>query len=183
MSGSNLSAVPSFPRARSGYSRASVDTFVAQLGARLAALEGQQARSADELRRLKQELADAEARCVRLQTATLDERGQDILDAASRQAAARLAQAERAADDIVAAAERRAEIIDERARQEHAWIRRKLGRERAELEQQKLAVRSQLDSFRSLAVDTAAGFPELVDRVPTETSASVSQLETSAPHS
>jgi cell division septum initiation protein DivIVA len=180
---SSRPAVPSFPRARSGYARSSVDAFVAQLHDQLAALRRDRDRSADEISRLSRSLNEAEARCARLESATLDERGQDILDAASRQAAARLAEAERAADEIVAAAERRAAVVDERARQEHAWTRRKLAQERAELEQQKAAVRSQLNSFRELAVDTAAGLPELRDRRDAESSASVSQLEPAPQHS
>jgi cell division septum initiation protein DivIVA len=133
-----------------------VEAYLRELDGRLAGLNQETTGQAQEISRLQQALSQAEARCQRLESATLDERGQDILDAAERQAAARLAEAERAADAILAQAQREAEVLEERARQENAWRHRKLVQERTELERQKKAVRLQLSSFQALAVDAAS---------------------------
>ena len=156
--------MPSFPRARQGYARGSVDAYLRDVDQRLADLSRQTTEQEREISGLRQALDQAEARNRRLESATLEERGQDVLDAAARQAEARLAEAERAADAVLAQAQREAEVIEERARQENAWRRRKLQQERTELERQKKAVRSQLSSFQALAVDAAADLPELRDR-------------------
>ena len=171
MSDAQWMPMPSFPRARQGYARGPVEAYLRELDGRLAGLNQETTGQAQEISRLQQALSQAEARCQRLESATLDERGQDILDAAERQAAARLAEAERAADAILAQAQREAEVLEERARQENAWRHRKLVQERTELERQKKAVRLQLSSFQSLAVDAASDVPELRERALVDDSA------------
>ena len=164
--------MPSFPRARQGYARGAVEAHLRDLDVRLAALTRQTTGQAQEIVRLQEALSGAEARCQRLESATLDERGQDIVDAAAEQAAARLAEAERTADAVLAQAQREAEVLEERARQENAWRHRRLIQERAELDRQKKAVESQLSSFRDRGVD-AADLSELRERPLADVSAAV----------
>jgi hypothetical protein len=76
-----------------------------------------------------------------------------------------VADAERQARDVVAQAQERSLVLDERARQEHAWHRRRLSREQAELAQQRTELRAQLSAFRVLATETEAHFPELRERI------------------
>lgn len=132
---------PSFPTARHGYQRAAVDGYVREVSARVEALSRARDRQAVELRELGDALAELRTRHHRLENATLDERAQDVLDAAARRARDLVDAAEAAAADIVAAARREAEVLDERARQEYAWRRRKLAAERTELVEQQRAAR------------------------------------------
>jgi cell division septum initiation protein DivIVA len=171
--------MPSFPRARQGYARSAVEAYLHDLDGRLSDLTRQTAGQAQEIARLQEALSQAQARCQRLESATLDERGQDILDAAAEQAAARLAGAERAADAVLAQAQREADVLEERARQENAWRHRKLQQERTELEQQKKAVRLQLASFQARAVDAAADPAEVPERALAEVSAGGTSPDTS----
>lgn len=175
-SASELSA-PSFVRARSGYSRSSVDAFVRQVTERVRGLERERSGLVDEVRRLRQSLREAQARCQWLESATPEQRAQDILDEASARAAALVADAERQAREVLAQAEERSLVLDERARQEHAWHRRRLSRERTELAQQRMELRAQLSAFRVLATESAAHFPELRERI-----SSVTRTEGAAGH-
>jgi len=150
-----------FPRARQGYRRSSVDAHLRDVHRRLQELSRVRDEQAVEIARLAGTLAEVEARYERLRTASPEERAQEVLAAASDRAAALVREAERTAAGLVADAERRAEVIDERSRQEHAWRRRQLSQEREALAQQKLAMRSQLRSFRALAVSTTSLLPEL----------------------
>ena len=146
---------------RQGYHRPSVDAHLRDLDRRLQELSRARADQADEIARLTAALAEIQGRYDRLRTATLEERAQDVVAAASDLAAALVREAEQMAAGLVADAERRAEVIDERSRQEHAWRRRQLSQERDALAQQKQAMRSQLRSFRALAVSTTSLLPEL----------------------
>jgi cell division septum initiation protein DivIVA len=146
---------------RQGYHRSSVDAYLLQVHRRLQELSRARADQADEITRLSGSLTEVQARYDRLRTATAEDRAHEVLAAAGDRAAALIREAEQTAAGLVAEAERRAELIDERSRQEHAWRRRQLSRERDELAQQKLAVRSQLRSFRALAVSTTTMLPEL----------------------
>jgi cell division septum initiation protein DivIVA len=150
-----------FPRSRQGYRRSAVDAHLRDVRRRLQELIRVRSEQADEIDRLTRTLAEVEARYDRLRTATPEEHAEEVLAAASDRAAALVRDAERTAARLVADAERRAEVIDERSRQEHAWRRRQLSREREALAQQKLAMRSQLRSFRALAVSTTSLLPEL----------------------
>jgi cell division septum initiation protein DivIVA len=146
---------------RQGYHRPSVDAHLRDLYRRLQELSRVRAEQADENARLTGALAELRSRYDRLRTATPEERAQDVLAAAGDRAAALVREAEQTAARLVADAERRAEVIDERSRQEHAWRRRQLSQERDALAQQKQAMRSQLRSFRALAVSTTSQLPEL----------------------
>jgi cell division septum initiation protein DivIVA len=156
---------PSFPKVRQGYDRGSVDSHLHRLNERIDALSSELAAKAEEMEQLSASFVEVQTRYQRLASASLDERAQDVLDAAGERAQAILARASRAADDLLARAEREAEILEERARQEIAWHRRQLRAEREELVQQQSAMRTQLSSFRAvLASETADGFPELAER-------------------
>ena len=140
MSDPGVQPLPSFPTARHGYGRAAVDAYVREAAARVEALGRSRDRQSDELRQQGEALADLRARYERLQSATLDERSQDVLDAAADRARELVAAAEIEAAAIITAARRHADVLDERARQEYDWRRRKLAAERAELvEQQRTA--------------------------------------------
>lgn len=132
----------SFPRARQGYDRSSVDRYTAELHRLVERLRRDNTVLAGENHRLTDVLGEVETKYDRIRTARLDERAQDILTAAEQQAAEIVAQAERAAAQVVRAAQREAEVVEERARQELAWRRRKLLAERAELAQQQEALRA-----------------------------------------
>jgi len=152
--------IPDFPRARQGYQRTAVDSYLRDLRRRLDTLSRTSEDQAGHITALTSALSELEARYDRLQTATPEGRAQDVLAAARDQAAVLVADAERAAARRVADAERQAEVVEERSRQEHAWRRRQLARERDELAQQKLAMRSQLRSFRALAVSSTQLLPD-----------------------
>jgi cell division septum initiation protein DivIVA len=124
---------PTFPKARQGYQRSSVDQFVAQLQAGQAALQRQYSAQEAEGRRLTAALTELQATYERLRTAEIDERAQDILSVAEEQAAALVAKAVREAELVLADARREAQVVEERARQELAWGRRRLRDERARL--------------------------------------------------
>ncbi|MET1007539.1 MAG: hypothetical protein ABWX96_18455 [Propionibacteriaceae bacterium] len=150
-----------FPKARQGYDRAAVDAYVASANRQLTTSQQEIAALRADQQRLAAELAALRAQHNRWQTEGVDARTQDLLDAAAAQAQEIVAQGEREADEIVWEAQRRNQVLDERSRQEHAWRRRQLQLERTELARQQQALRHQLSSFRSLAVDTAARFPDL----------------------
>jgi cell division septum initiation protein DivIVA len=160
--------MPDFPKARQGYDRSAVDSYLSRLTRELAAaqrdnvslradLEG----LSDSVNAMRGERDAVQAQYDRLRTEGVDARAQDILDAAEQRAREIVAEGERAAEQIVWEAGRRNDVLDERSRQEHAWRRRQLSQERAELTRQQQALRQQLASFRTLAVDTATQFPDL----------------------
>lgn len=146
---------PTFPKARQGYQRAAVDSYVAGLGQQLSDTRDERAALATENGRLTESLAALQSKYERLRTAELDERAQDILAAAEDDAAAVVRRGESLAADLVERAEREAQIITERARQEVAWSKRKLRAEQTELAAQQQALHRQLDSLRALALDAA----------------------------
>jgi cell division septum initiation protein DivIVA len=150
-----------FPRARGGYDRSAVDAHVRELSTRLDRSAAENAAQAERLRAVTAELAELRAAHERLLSATLEQRAQDVLDAAAAEAAERVAAAEATARDLVTSAQREIEVLEERARQELAWRRRRLSADQAELTAQKEAMRAQLASFRAVAHD-AALLPERV---------------------
>ncbi|HEX8509217.1 MAG TPA: DivIVA domain-containing protein [Propionibacteriaceae bacterium] len=162
----------SFPRARQGYDRPSVDRYIAELSRIVERLRRERADLAAENHRLTGVLEEVEAKYERIRTARLDERAQDILTAAEQQAAEIVAGGERTAGSLVRAAQREAEVVEERARQELAWRRRKLLAEKAVLVEQQQALRAAASSAHappsSAAVPPdvapAAGRPDQEER-------------------
>ena len=65
------------------------------------------------------------------------------------------------AEQIVSRSQQQAALIDERARQEFAWRRRQMRHEQELLDRRKVAMLSQLNSLRTLAVESAAKFPDM----------------------
>ena len=155
-------SAPGFPSARNGYQRSSVDRYLLDLTRRLDEAYRDTAGLTAETRRLQRLLETLQTAHSRLQSATVEERAQDLLDAAQARADTVVGEAERRAAELRWQSERDAEVLMERARQEQAWRRRQLQGERVELLRQQQALRDQLRSLRAL---TSGSLPPLADSV------------------
>ena len=122
--------------------------------------------------RQAQDAANATIKAMLAEATALQRASGEHLAAETDQAAAlrmrTLAEAERvkveAADEgeqIVSRSQQQAALIDERARQEFAWRRRQMRHEQELLDRRKVAMLSQLNSLRTLAVESAAEFPDM----------------------
>ncbi len=150
--------------------------------ARIAAAENQAAgivrQAADQRDRVlgdlrqAQDAANATIKAMLAEATALQRASGEHLAAETDQAAAlrmrTLAEAERVkveaadeAEQIVSRSQQQAALIDERARQEFAWRRRQMRHEKELLDRRKVAMLSQLNSLRTLAVESAAEFPEM----------------------
>jgi cell division septum initiation protein DivIVA len=166
-----------FLLARHGYECSSVDGFVRDVQRLLERLQLDNAALVAENQRLNELCAELQAENERIRSTSPDDRMQDMLQTVAEQAKVVVADAERAAEEILHQARTRAAILDERGRQEFAWRRRQIRLEGADLSRRQQAIRHQLRSFQTLAIQAARPAPALT--VPSYADVANADTETS----